>query len=62
MEDNLIKNDEIKLGGFPPIYYISLENKKKREYKKKIEDNIDKTNITKLNILNIKNILSDKKK
>lgn len=62
MEDNLINNDEIKLGGFPPIYFIGSENKKKREFKKKIEDNIDKSNINKLNILNIKNILGDKKK
>lgn len=62
MEDNLVSDNEIKLGGFPPIYYISLENKKKREFKKNIEARIDKTNIDKLNILNIKNILGDKKK
>jgi hypothetical protein len=52
----------IKLGGFPPIFYINNENKKKREFKKKIEDEINITNINKLNILNVKNILQDKKK
>lgn len=54
------KTNEIKLGGFPPILYISSENKKKREFKEKIEDNIDIKNIKKLNILNIKNILGKK--
>ena len=62
MENNLVSDNEIKLGGFPPIYYISLENKKKREFKKNIEASIDKTNIDKLNILNIKNILGNIKK
>ena len=65
MENNLNANsDDIKLGGFPPIYFISSENKKKREFKKKVENSIDgiNTNINKLNILNIKNILGDKKK
>ena len=51
----------IKLGGFPPIFYINNENKKKREFKKKIEGEINITNINKLNILNVKNILQDKK-
>ena len=54
------QNDDIKMGGFPPIYYLSSDNKKKREFKKKNEKNIDIKNITKLNILNIKNILGKK--
>ena len=57
MENNLNDSDDIKLGGFPPIYYISTENKKKREFKKKIENSIGEANINKLNILNIKNII-----
>ena len=63
MKNNIsVNNEEINLGGFPPIYYISTENKKKREFKKKMEENINLTDINKLNILNIKNILSDIKK
>jgi hypothetical protein len=54
------QNNDIKLGGFPPILYLSSDNKKKREFKEKIEDNIDLKNIKKLNILNIKNILGKK--
>lgn len=54
------QNDDIKLGGFPPIFYINSDNKKKRQFKEKIEDNIDIKNINKLNILNIKNILGKK--
>ncbi len=58
---NEINNDnEIKLGGFPPIIYLSNDTKKKREFKKNIEDNININNINKLNILNIKNILNKK--
>ena len=51
------ENNDLKLGGFPPIFFISNDIKKKREFKKKIEDNVDMANINKLNILNIKNIL-----
>jgi len=51
------ENDDIGLGGFPPIYYLNSDNKKKREFKKNIEDNVNTTNIGKFNILNIKNIL-----
>lgn len=51
---------EIKLGGFPPILYLSNEEKKKREFKEKNKEDIDLKNITKLNILNIKNILDKK--
>jgi hypothetical protein len=61
MEKN--KNEQnIKLGGFPPILYISNENKKKREFNKKIEQDINLEDINKLNILNIKNILGQPKK
>jgi hypothetical protein len=54
------QSDDIKLGGFPPIFYLNNDNKKKREFKEKIEENIDIKNIKKLNILNIKNILGKK--
>lgn len=53
--------NEINLGGFPPIFYISNEAKKKKEFKKKLENNESHDNILKLNILNIKNILKEKK-
>lgn len=58
-----IKNDDnnISLGGFPPIMFINNETKKKREFREKVEDNINVSNINKLNILNIKNILGEKK-
>ena len=52
------QNNDISLGGFPPIIYLNSDNKKKREFKEKIEDNINLKNIKKLNILNIKNILN----
>ena len=59
--DNLNDSDDnnIQLGGFPPIFYLDNENKKKREYKRKINEDIDNEKIdkNKLNILNIKNIL-----
>lgn len=56
-----INNTNNNLGGFPPIFYINNDTKKKREFKEKIEENIDMTKIDKLNILNIKNILGEKK-
>ena len=59
MDKNMVY-EHINLGGFPPIYYLTNENKKKREFKKKIEDNININDINKLNILNIKNILEKK--
>lgn len=62
MEQNNNDDSNIKLGGFPPIYYISNETLKKREFRKKIENEIDTKNMSKLNILNIKNILQDIKK
>lgn len=55
-------NDNIKLGGFPPILFINTETKKKREFSKKINESINIMTINKLNILNIKNILGDLKK
>ena len=57
-----MENDNnIKLGGFPPILFINMEIKKKREFQK-INDSINLVNINKLNILNIKNILNVTKK
>lgn len=53
-----IDNDEkIQLSGFPPILFINNETKKKREFKKKMEESIKNDNTNKLNILGIKNIL-----
>jgi|LauGreDrversion4_2_1035121.scaffolds.fasta_scaffold471305_2 hypothetical protein len=54
--------EKINLGGFPPIFYISKENKKKREFEQKITENLDTSSYKKLNILNIKNILKETKK
>lgn len=59
MDFNVILTDEeknINLGGFPPIFIISNEFKKKREFNKSIET-INKEVLNNLNILNIKNIL-----
>lgn len=53
-------NDDIKLGGFPAIYYLNNDNKKKREFKKNIENKLNINDIKNLNILNIKNILDKK--
>jgi hypothetical protein len=50
----------INLGGFPPIFKISDEFKKKREFNKGIET-INKNILNNLNILNIKNILGTNK-
>ncbi len=60
-----MKDSKINLGGFPPIFYISNETKKKREFEKKAIEQIDTSSYKKLNILNIsniKNILSDSSK
>ncbi len=60
-----MKDSKINLGGFPPIFYISTETKKKREFEKKAIEQIDTSSYKKLNILNIKNIkniLSDSSK
>ncbi len=55
-------DEKINLGGFPPIFFVSKETKKKREFEKKITENIDTSSFKKLNILNIKNILNETKK
>lgn len=63
MNTNVLLTTEeklINLGGFPPIFKISDEFKKKREFNKSIET-IDKNALNKLNILNIKNILGTTK-
>jgi hypothetical protein len=52
--------DNINLAGFPPIYKISNDAKKKREFNKSIET-INKNVLNNLNILNVKNILNIKK-
>ena len=52
-----INNEEIKLGGFPPILFLGQKIKKIKEFSK-ISNNDDNIKvISKLNILNIKNIL-----
>jgi hypothetical protein len=51
-------NNNINLGGFPPIYFISTENKKKLEFKKKAVKSVNINEIDKLNILSIKDILT----
>ena len=48
-----MKDSKINLGGFPPIFYITTETKKKREFEKKATENINKTTYKHLNILNI---------
>ena len=47
------------LGGFPPIFYITNDVKKKREFNKNIES-IKPIKFHNHNILNIKNILNKK--
>jgi hypothetical protein len=51
-----MKETKINLGGFPPIYYINTETKKKREFEKKATDNIDTSAYKNLNILKLSNI------
>ena len=51
-----MKDSKINLGGFPPIFYINSETKKKREFEKKAIEQIDTSSYKKLNILNISNI------
>ena len=56
MDINIPLNEEeskLNLGGFPPIFFISNESKKKREFAKKYE-NVNSTKSSSLNILNIK--------
>ena len=57
-----MKKSEINLGGFPPIIYINNDTKKKREFDKKVSENLDSDSYKNLNILNIKNILNDTSK
>jgi len=47
----------ITLGGFPPIMYLGQRNKKINEFAKLNDKDANIKNISKLNILNIKNIL-----
>lgn len=59
-----MKETKINLGGFPPIYYINTETKKKREFEKKATDNIDTSvyknlNILKLSKIDIKKVLNE---
>lgn len=57
-----MKKSKINLGGFPAIIYINNEIKKKREFDKKVSENLDSDSYKNLNILNIKNILNDTSK
>lgn len=50
-------NNNVNLGGFPPILFISIESKKKLEFKEKAIKSVDINSINKLNILDIKDIL-----
>lgn len=52
--------EKINLGGFPQIIYLSEKQKIRREYKHN-PPKLDMGNISKLNVLNIKNILGVKK-
>ena len=54
-----MNNEEINLGGFPPIYFTNNEVKKKREFETKVTDDFKKINLVNLNILDIKNILNN---
>lgn len=54
--------EKIVLGGFPPIFYVEKDIKKKREFEKKVLDETKNTSFSNLNILNIKNILKDSSK
>ena len=51
-----MKKTKINLGGFPPIYYINTETKKKREFEKKATENIDTSTYKNLNILKLSNM------
>lgn len=61
MTNHSTQIDKIKLGGFPPIIFITENTKKIREFEKKTSNTkIDENIFNKLNILNIKNILGNK--
>ena len=51
----------IGLGGFPPLYKVTDQYKKKREFSKNIS-NLNKNTLDKLNILSVKNILYNNNK
>ena len=55
--ENENNNEQINLGGFPPIMYLGQKNKKIKEFAQLNSKNESFKNISKLNILNIKNIL-----
>jgi len=59
--ENENNNEQINLGGFPPIMYLGQKNKKIKEFAQLNSKNESFKNISKLNILNIKNILGNKK-
>lgn len=52
-----VEEQDIKLGGFPPILFVGLKNKKIKEFAKLNNKDDNTKNISKLNILDIKNIL-----
>lgn len=52
-----VEEQDIKLGGFPPILFIGKKNKKIKEFAKLNDKDDNIKNISKLNILDIKNIL-----
>lgn len=54
-QSNILEN--IKLGGFPPILYLGQQNKKIKEFSELSNNDDNAKNISKLNILDIKNIL-----
>jgi hypothetical protein len=56
-ENDEIISGQINLGGFPPILFLGQNNKKIKEFGKLSNDEQNLKNISKLNILNIKNIL-----
>lgn len=56
-KSNQQNEQNITLGGFPPIMYLGQKNKKINEFAKLNNKDSDIKNISKLNILDIKNIL-----
>jgi hypothetical protein len=52
---------KINFGGFPPIILVTNNIKKKREFKKNADVQIDNSIKKNLNILNISNILKNNK-
>lgn len=56
-KQNEQNSNDVILGGFPPIMYLGQRNKKINEFAKLNNNDTDIKNISKLNILDIKNIL-----